>query len=108
LGEIVNTRVFTGPGQNDDRPTDHCRGDVTVSDRQALNKALLLMPQRERAELLKEALAAALAGLPDHDAQPIRAMTRQLSAQIPKLGELTALEVLAVIGAVWNENGARL
>ena len=36
---------------------------------------------------------------------PIRAMTRQLSGQVHKLGELTALEILAAIGALWSENG---
>ena len=102
----MNTHVFTGPGRNDDRPTDHQSEGVVVSDRQALSRALFLMPHRERAELLKGALTAALADLPDHDAGPIRTMTRQLVEQIPKLGELTALEVLAGIGAVWSDNGA--
>jgi hypothetical protein len=77
-----------------------------LNDRRTIHEVLLLLPHRERAELVKDALTTALAGLPEQDAEPIRAMTRQLSDRVQKLGELTALEVLAAIGAVWSDNGA--
>ena len=54
---------------------------------------------------IAKALDAALADLPPGDAAAIRAMSRQLSERVRKLGELTALEILAAIGAVWSEDG---
>lgn len=72
---------------------------------QTIHETLRRLPHAERAELLKEALGTALENLPPQDAEAIRAMTRQLSDQVRKLGELTALEVFAAIGALWSENG---
>jgi len=83
-----------------------------VTYTQTLHETLRRLPHAERAELLKKALDAALADLPPGDAAAIRAMSRQLSERVRKLGELTALEIpprrkrhVAAIGAVWSEDG---
>jgi len=76
-----------------------------TTDRQALQDALKAVSFHDRANVTKDALDAALAALPEDQAESVRQFARQLSDQLSRLGTGTALEVLAAIGMLWSENG---
>ena len=75
------------------------------NDRSAIAAALNRLSDRDRANLLKEALEPALEALPESEAAQIRAMADTLAATVNKMGRLVALEVLAAVGMLSSEKG---
>ena len=75
-----------------------------MTDRQAVGHALDRLVPADRGTLKKEAIAAAAAALPAEQEQRIRRAVNHLSDQFHGLGPGSALEVLAAIGMLWNED----
>ena len=76
-----------------------------ATDRQTVGHALRRLVPGNRGTVKKEAIEAAAAALPAEQAQHIRRAVNQLSDQFHGLGPGSALEILAAIGMLWNEDG---
>lgn len=75
------------------------------TDRKTIHQALKRVPHDERKSMLKRSLASAMETLPDAQARDIPAMAGDLARTIEKMGDTTALEVLAAVGMLWSEDG---
>ena len=75
------------------------------SDRKAVGTVLANLGFRDRAGVTKDALEAAVAALPEKEAEMLDGLATRLSGQLKGLGPVSALEVLAAIGMLWSDDG---